>query len=164
MKQALVFAFAALAAATSLAETRVALWPEGKMPDRQAVQTNAPYMVWHALIGEVDSEPCHVNWAIPVCAAYVLSDMMDGSSLNPRGCGNELSVPLLPYLKFDGKMCPMCFFCGDADWWTMRSVRVYNRLRTMDISAELHTFVKERHCSMRDPKPGKNAANWKYIV
>ena len=48
MKQTLDFAFAALAAATSLAETRVALWPEGKMPDQQSVQTNAPFFVWHA--------------------------------------------------------------------------------------------------------------------
>ena len=275
MKRTFFFALAVLAAAAAVAENRMALWPEGKMPDRQAVQTNAPYMVWHAPkelkskailiavsgggykrcsidgfevdpirdyfldrgvtvvtmkyrtprpdgipfhqtawqdaqrtvrlvrrearrrgldpenigftgcsagghltllvatssqtpayapVDEVDAEPCHVNWAIPVYAAYALSDVMDSSSPNLKNRGNDLSVPLSPYLKFDAKTCPMCFFCGDADWWTMHSVRVYHKLRTMDIPAELHTFVKEQHCFMRDPKPGTNAANWKDIV
>ena len=89
---------------------------------------------------------------------------MDSDSPNLKNRGNDLSVPLSPYLKFDARTPPMCLFCGDADWWTMHSVRVYHKLRTMGIPAEVHTLAKEGHCFMDEAKPGTNAANWKDIL
>lgn len=118
----------------------------------------------YAPVDDLDNEPCHVNWAVPVYAAYAISDVMDSVSPNLKKRGNDLSVPLSPYLKFDAKTATMCLFCGDADWWAMHSVRVYHKLRTMNIPAELHMLALEQHCFMRKPLADTNAANWKDIL
>lgn len=113
----------------------------------------------YAPVDEIDETPCHVNWAVPVYPAYGLVPEADES--NVRGC-DDLTAPLVPEFAFDGKTPPMCLFHGDADHWSpMASVRVYHKLRTMGIPAELHVLAKEPHVFMKNADPGTGAGIWK---
>lgn len=110
----------------------------------------------------IDTEPCHVNWAIPVYPAYLLAD---GANQHNVRKGNDLNEAFVPELKFDGKTPPMCFFHGDLDGWSsMGSVRAYHKLRTMGVPAELHALALETHCFQSSPRTGTTAANWKDIA
>lgn len=110
-------------------------------------------------VDEIDSLPCHVNWAIPVYPAYGL--VPNAESAEKKGC-DDLSAPLVPEFAFDSKTPPMCLVHGDSDVWSsMVSVRVYHKLRTMNIPAELHVMALENHCFMNDPVDGTPAATWK---
>ena len=110
-------------------------------------------------VDDIDKLPCHVNWAVPVYPAYALADGLDQH--NTKG-GNDLTDALDPDLKFDAKTPPMCLMHGDADGWSpMNSVRVYHKLRTMGIPAELHVMALEPHCFMNEPDPGTPADTWK---
>ena len=110
-------------------------------------------------IDDVDKLPCHVNWAVPVYPAYALADGLDQNNTKK---GNDLSDALAPEFKFDAKTPPMCLMHGDADGWSpMNSVRVYHKLRTMGIPAELHVMALEPHCFMNEPTPGTPADTWK---
>ena len=110
-------------------------------------------------IDDVDNLPCHVNWAVPVYPAYALADGLDQNNTKR---GNDLSDDLAPEFKFDAKTPPMCLMHGDADGWSpMNSVRVYHKLRTMGIPAELHVMALEPHCFMNEPTPGTPADTWK---
>ena len=110
-------------------------------------------------IDDIDKLPCHVNWAVPVYPAYALTDGLDQNNTKR---GNDLSDALAPEFKFDDKTPPMCLMHGDADGWSpMNSVRVYHKLRTMGIPAELHVMALEPHCFMNEPTPGTPADTWK---
>ena len=110
-------------------------------------------------VDDLDKLPCHVNWAIPVYPAYVLADGLDRNNVKR---GNDLADGFAPELKFDAATPPMCFFHGDADGWSaMNSVRVYHKLRTMGIPAELHALALEGHCFQSDPRPDTSAEIWK---
>ncbi|MBR1588131.1 MAG: DUF1080 domain-containing protein [Kiritimatiellae bacterium] len=110
-------------------------------------------------VDEIDKLPCHVNWAVPVYPAYALADGLDQNNTKR---GNDLSDGLAPEFKFDEKTPPMCLMHGDADGWSpMNSVRVYHKLRTMGIPAELHVMALEPHCFMNEPSPGTPADTWK---
>ena len=110
-------------------------------------------------IDDIDKLPCHVNWAVPVYPAYALADGLDQNNTKR---GNDLSDSLAPEFKFDDKTPPMCLMHGDADGWSpMNSVRVYHKLRTMGIPAELHVMALEPHCFMNEPTPGTPADTWK---
>ena len=110
-------------------------------------------------IDDIDKLPCHVNWAVPVYPAYALTDGLDQNNTKR---GNDLSDSLAPEFKFDAKTPPMCLMHGDADGWSpMNSVRVYHKLRTMGIPAELHVMALEPHCFMNEPTPGTPADTWK---
>ena len=105
-------------------------------------------------IDALDEVPCHVNWAVPVYAAYVFKDQAGSAK-------DECACPLAAEFAFDGHTPPMCFIHGDADGWSaFGSARVYNRLREMGVPAEMHTFATENHCFMDDPRPGSPAAGW----
>ena len=113
----------------------------------------------YAPVDEIDREPCHVNWAVPVYPAYGLVPEADASDV--RGC-DDLSAPIVPEFAFDDKTPPMCFVHGDADRWSpMASLRAYHKLRTMGIPAELHVMAREPHVFMKNAKPGTAAATWK---
>ncbi|MFO7936991.1 MAG: alpha/beta hydrolase [Kiritimatiellia bacterium] len=113
-------------------------------------------------IDEIDAVPCHVNFAIPVYAAYGL--VPESDKCNVPGC-DDLTAPLVPEFRFDAKTPPMCLIHGDADSWSpMASVRVYHKLRTMKIPAELHIMAEEGHCFMKTPAPGTPAFTWKARV
>lgn len=109
-------------------------------------------------IDAVDDLPCHVNWAVPVYPAYLLSDGYDDRNVEK---GNRLSLELAPELRFDRKTPPMCLMHGDADGFSaMGSVRVYQRLRTMGVPAELHVMAEKPHVFFRNAHAGEPADVW----
>ena len=113
-------------------------------------------------VDEIDSIPCNVNWAIPVYPAYLYADGRSGRALADEA---ELTRPLAPELAFDAATPPMCLFHGDIDDWpAMGSVRVYHRLRTMGVPAEVHVLALENHCYQQNPRSGTSAENWKDIA
>ena len=95
----------------------------------------------YARIDAIDDVPCHLNFAIPVYPAYVLTDGV--RSKNTHG-GN--SAGMVADFLFDERTPPMCLVHGDADVYSaMGSVRVYHKLRTMGIPAELHVYAQVPH-------------------
>ncbi len=110
-------------------------------------------------VDDLDKLSCSVNWAVPVYPAYALTDGADGGN---RNRGNDLEKDVLvPELKFDAGTPPMCFMHGDADGYTpMASVRVYHKLRTMNIPAEMHIFTKEPHVFFRECAASDPGAYW----
>ena len=113
----------------------------------------------YAPVDAIDAQPCNVDFAVPVYPAYVVADGLDRHNVKE---GNDLSDGLAPELAFDAATPPMCLFHGDKDGWSaMNSVRVYHKLRTMGIPAELHVFALEQHCFQSNPRPGTPAAAWK---
>ena len=97
-------------------------------------------------VDETDDIPCHVNWAIPMCPAYVLTDGLLGP--NARD-GDAPDVKLNPSFKFDAKTCPMCFFHGGNDPYSPNgSTQLYRQLRRMKIPAELHLDPDRGHGSV----------------
>jgi acetyl esterase/lipase len=109
----------------------------------------------YARVDAIDDLPCHVNGAIACYPAYILSDCK-GYGSNPclydggnRQKGNPLDLEIDPIFKFDAKTPPMCFLHGDADSHSpMGSVRVYHKLRTMGIPAEIHVFSGRKHADL----------------
>jgi acetyl esterase/lipase len=94
-------------------------------------------------IDELDKVPCHVNWAIPMCPAYVLDDGLVGA--NTRD-GDAIDVKLNPSFAFDSKTAPMCFFHGGKDIYSPNgSTQLYRQLRRMKVPAELHLYANRGH-------------------
>ena len=94
-------------------------------------------------VDAVDDIPCHVNWAIPMCVAYALTDGLAGK--NTRD-GDAPDVKLNPSFRFDAKTCPMCFFHGGKDPYSPNgSTQLYRQLRRMKIPAELHLDPDRGH-------------------
>lgn len=107
-------------------------------------------------VDELDKVPCHVNFAIPVYPAYVLQDGADGTN---AGRGND--ADFVPDFAFDEKTPPMCLFHGDGDGYSsMGSVKVYHKLRTMNIPAEIHVYALANH-AFRNCKPDDPMMFWK---
>ena len=94
-------------------------------------------------VDDLDKLPCHVNCAIPMCPAYVLSDGLEGK--NASG-GEGAGVVMSSAFAFDSKTCPMCLFHGGEDPYSpLGSTMIYRRLRRMKIPAELHLYGKRGH-------------------
>lgn len=116
----------------------------------------------YAPVDDVDKLSCSLNFAFPVYPAYLLAD---GTNQYNTKKGNDLSDGFAPELQFDAATPPMCCFHGDVDVWSaMGSVRVYHKLRTMGVPAELHAIALEGHCFQSNPRPGTPAAIWKDIA
>lgn len=115
----------------------------------------------YAPVDEIDRLPCHLNWAVPVYPAYVLSDGYDCGNTTK---GNDLSLDIAPEFAFDaGTPKKFIFFHGDEDQYSpMASLRIYNRLRTMGVSSEVHIVATRGHCFHFYPKPktGTFSAKW----
>ena len=115
-------------------------------------------------IDVVDQFPCHVNFAIPVYAAYLLKDGADGGNPNR---GNNAMIDgrfaddcIVGDFAFDEKTPPMCFIHGDVDVYSsMGAAAVYHKLRTMGIPAELHFYAKIPHAFKSFPDQN-NIATW----
>ena len=102
----------------------------------------------YSRVDALDDLPCHVNGAIACYPAYILSDCKGYDGCN-RQKGNPLDLEIDPIFKFDGKTPPMCLLHGDADSHSpMGSVRIYHKLRTMGIPAELHVFSGRKHADL----------------
>ena len=94
-------------------------------------------------VDDVDKIPCHVNWAIPMCPAYPLTDGLTGQNTTK---GNGPDVKLDTIFKFDAKTCPMCFFHGGDDPYSpIGSTRIYRELRKRKVPAELHLDAGRGH-------------------
>ena len=99
-------------------------------------------------IDETDDIPCHVNFAIPIFPAYVLSDGLEGPN---RTKGDASDVTLNPCFKFDSKTCPMCLVHGSDDIFSsIGSVLIYTRLHAMGVSSDLHIYADRGHGFMSD--------------
>ena len=95
----------------------------------------------YAPVDATDELPCHINWAIPMCPAYVLSDgLTDANSAGGEG------VTMSDAFKFDARTCSMCFFHGGRDPYSpLGSTALYRKLRTMGVPAELHLLADRGH-------------------
>ena len=92
-------------------------------------------------VDDIDKLPCNVNFAIPVCPAYALTDGVD----NPN-TGKGVDAELVDDFKFDAQTCPMCFIHGDGDDYSaMASMKVYQRLKGMGIPGEVHIYAYANH-------------------
>ena len=109
-------------------------------------------------VDEIDALPCHLLFAIPQAPAYVLTDG-DGTP-NSRD-GDATDVSLAPELKFDAKTCPMCIFQGGIDEYSpFGSTRIYRKLRSMGIPAEIHLFADRWHGFHGDMNRGDDGTGW----
>ena len=101
---------------------------------------------------------CKVQWGIGIYPAYALIDGVDGH--NAHG-GNEDADILVPEFSFDLDTAPMLMIHGDADGYaSMGSVKVWEKLRAMGLSAELHTLALREHCFQRTASPGTGSYTW----
>ncbi len=94
-------------------------------------------------IDEFDAIPCNVNWMIPMCPAYVLSDGLLTEN-QKGGVGDDVTID--PVFAFDGKTCPSCFLHGGDDPYSpYASIKAYKRLIQLGIPAELHLEANGVH-------------------
>ena len=109
-------------------------------------------------VDDIDALPCNLLFAIPQAPAYVLTD---GNGTPNSRDGDAPDVALVPELKFDSQTCPMCFFQGGIDDYSpFGSTRIYRKLRTMNIPAELHLFADRWHGFHGDMNKGEDATGW----
>lgn len=66
----------------------------------------------YARVDALDEIFCHVNFAVSIFPAYVLSDGLEGPN---TAKGDASDVTLNPCFKFDAKTCPMCLIHGSDD-------------------------------------------------
>lgn len=97
----------------------------------------------HARIDTFDDIPCHVNFAVPIFPAYVLSDGLEGPN---KAKGDSPDVTLNPCFRFDAKTCPMCLIHGSDDIYSsIGSTRIYQKLHAMGITSDLHVYDGRGH-------------------
>ncbi|MGN0213485.1 MAG: alpha/beta hydrolase [Muribaculaceae bacterium] len=95
-------------------------------------------------IDDLDTIPCHINWAIVNAPAYITTDAESGTPAARQGYG--VDVKLSPVFKFDAKTCPMSLHHGGNDGYSPNgSTLVYRELRRRNIPAELHLYPNEGH-------------------
>ena len=108
-------------------------------------------------VDALDEVSCHLNWAVPLYAAYTLTDGSDGPNA-ADGKGAEV----VPELRFDAKSCPLCLMHGDADAYSpLGSVRVYERLHAMKVPVEMHVLATRGHDFFSKAEKGTPSATWK---
>ena len=119
-------------------------------------------------IDALDQIPCNPQWGIAFYPAYSLTDddMLAGG--NAHG-GNQDTDVLVPEFSFDPATPSMLFIHGDADGFSpMASVKAWEKLRSMGIPAECHTYVLNGHCLQANTYPGTGSYNcfdrvWEYL-
>ena len=103
-------------------------------------------------IDDIDKLSCKVQWGVGIYPAYVLSDGVNGTNSDH---GNLDKNTIVSDFSFDLDTAPMIFIHGDADRYSaMGSVKVWEKMDSMGIQSELHTFAKEPHCFQRNAFPG----------
>jgi len=109
-------------------------------------------------VDALDAVPRNVKWACPVYPAYALTDGIDAP--NATGGNADTAVPV-PEFLFDVDTPPMCFVHGDADWWSaMNSVKVWEKLRRMGVSSDLHTLATRVHTFQFKASPETGSYTW----
>ena len=110
-------------------------------------------------IDQLDAIPCHINWAVLACPAYILAD---GLTCRNK---NDGDAPLSELFKFDAKTCPMALFHGGEDVYSPNgSTQLYRQLRRMNIPAEIHLFADRGHVFWGDPSKGDDGAAYDHWV
>ncbi len=106
-------------------------------------------------VDEIDKIPCKVQWGVAIYPAYALTDgLLDENSSG----GNDDSAVLAPEFAFDFDTAPVLFVHGDSDVWAaMNSVKAWEKMRSIGVQSELHTLALQKHCFMRDARPGTGA-------
>ena len=95
-------------------------------------------------VDDMDSIPCHINWAIVNAPAYATTDGEKGIPATREGYGPD--VQLSAVFPFDEKTCPMSLHHGETDPYSPTgSTLVYRKLREMGIPAELHLYPGKGH-------------------
>lgn len=96
----------------------------------------------YAPLDGLDKLACHVNFAVAVYPAYILEAEAEG--ISPE---KGLDSPMVKDFAFDAQTPPMCLIHGDADpyYSPLGAVAVYQKLRAMNVPAELHIFAKAPH-------------------
>ena len=106
-------------------------------------------------VDELDSVPCHINFAVPIYPAYVLEDGATGPNAN-----KGIDSPILKDFKFDEKSAPMCLIHGDADSYSpLGSIAIYTQMKKMGVPMELHIYVKTQHGFVAHPL-GPHYGSW----
>lgn len=83
-------------------------------------------------VDEIDRLPCHVNFAVPCYPAYLFGDDEKIDSA----------------FAFDRATPPICFFHGDADGFSIGTVDVVAKLKSLGKPVELHLFTDRRHADL----------------
>ena len=113
----------------------------------------------YAPIDAIDQLSCKVQWGIATCPAYALTDGPDNQG-NTNG-GNLDSDILVPEFSFDLDTAPMLLIHGDADAFAaMNSVKVWEKLTSMGIPAEIHTLALRPHTFQMSGYPGTGGYTW----
>lgn len=103
-------------------------------------------------IDKIDKLPCNVQWGVCLYPAYVLTDGLDNHN---KTKGNDDSAILAPEFSFDVASVPLLLLHGDADnWAAMGSVKIWEKLQSMGVQSELHTYATRGHCFQRNASPG----------
>ena len=112
----------------------------------------------YAPIDAIDEISCKIQWGIASCPAYALTDGIDGSSSNGGNLDTDI---LVPEFEFDPDTAPMMFMHGNGDGIAaMNSVKAWEKLRSMNIPAECHTFIDRPHNFQQSGSPGTASYNW----
>lgn len=110
----------------------------GNLTLQAAVNSQSPA---YEPVDEIDSTPCHLNFAVAVYPAYVLDDGATGPN-ERKGEG----AAMLDSLTFDEKTPSICLIHGDADIYSpLGSIEVYRRLHALGIASELHLYSGAPH-------------------
>lgn len=108
-------------------------------------------------IDELDRIPCNVQWGIAVYPAYALTDGADDANVDG---GNEDHNVLVPDFSFDLNTVPMIFVQGDADVYSpMNSVKLWEKMRSIGVQCELHTYALRNHGFHGSASPGTGSYN-----
>ena len=95
-------------------------------------------------VDDLDTIPCHINWAIVNAPAYVTTDGDIGVPSTRQGYGTDVALSTI--FKFDEKTCPMSLHHGGMDEYTPNgSTLIYRELRKRHIPAELHLYPNLGH-------------------
>lgn len=98
----------------------------------------------YELADNMDTIPCHINWAIVNAPAYGTTDAETGTPATRQGYGTD--VHLSQVFKFDKRTCPMSLHHGSKDIYAPQtSTLVYRELRKRGIPAELHLYADKGH-------------------
>ena len=113
----------------------------------------------YAPVDAIDQVSCKPQWAIACCPAYALTDGLDDYA-NTTG-GNDDSAILVPEFSFDLDTAPMMMIHGDADpYASMNSVKIWEKLSSMGVPAELHTMATRPHSFQVSGYPGTAGYTW----
>ena len=114
----------------------------------------------YAPIDAIDQLSCKVQWGIACCPAYALTDGTD-DYYSTTGGNDDSAAILVPEFAFDLDTAPMLMIHGDSDpYAAMNSVKIWEKLTSMGIPAEVHTLALRPHSFQSSGYPGTGGYTW----